>query len=577
MTAADLGRLTTRRHGAGEDVSLGAGTDAPVRFAGIPLAHWLFGLRTWVAMSLALYVAFWMQLDGASSAAVTVGILALPTRGQAIQKAFYRLIATVIGVVASIVIAGLFNEVRTLFLVALAGWLSICVFAAGWLDGNRAYAAVLSGFTVAIVAVPNIDSPQDTFSSGINRGAAVIIGILAVAVVSDLFRAPDLLPRLRSRLDALHRDVKRFAPRTLESGASDPIAVARLYGRIAVLRADVVTLPTESIAGRRRAVAARRALSALVGEARATRILASTFEETGDRHPWRTQIAKAFEGDGAGAEHLLDHRAGASDEATASFARLTGARGAEALVSSDGAVIDSLRDMESGQGPGRGPGLPVYRSWQAATHNALRVFVAVLVSATVLVFSGWPSTTFALAQVAALASIAAINPNPWGFASGAVIAMPIVVAVAGVTEFIVLDGVDDFLLLGIALLVPVVVCCLLIASGKPRLVGIGTLSVFFLPLVLSPSNPQNYDPQSYLTNGVLCMAAVILLAVALATLFPTSDARRRRWILASVSKTPSRGAGSAGGPTPKPPSWPRTASGSWRDSRTATTPIVPPR
>ena len=364
-------------------------------------------------MSLALYVAFWMQLDGASSAAVTVGILALPTRGQAIQKAFYRLIATVISVSWHRSSSrGFSTRSRTLFLVALAGWLAICVFAAGWLDGNRAYAAVLSGFTVAIVAVPNIDSPQDTFSSGINRGAAVIIGILAVAVVSDLFRAPDLLPGLRSRLDALHRDVKRFALRTLNSGASDPIAVARLYGRIAVLRADVVTLADGVGRGAGGGpVAARRALSALVGEARATRILASTFEETGDRHLWRTQIAKAFEGDGAGAEHLLDHRAGAGDEATASFARLTGARAAEALVSSDGAVIDSLRDMESGQGPGRGPGLPVYRSWQAAARNALRVFVAVLVSATVLVLSGWPSTTFALAQIAALASIAAINPT----------------------------------------------------------------------------------------------------------------------------------------------------------------------
>ena len=41
MTVADLGRLTKRRHEAGEDVSFAADTDAPVRFAGIrarPLA-----------------------------------------------------------------------------------------------------------------------------------------------------------------------------------------------------------------------------------------------------------------------------------------------------------------------------------------------------------------------------------------------------------------------------------------------------------------------------------------------------------------------------------------------------------
>ena len=285
MTAADPRRPTADGSTAERDASRAGAAAQPFRFAGIPLAHWLFGLRTWGAMMLALYVAFWLQLDGASSAAVTVGILALPTRGQALQKALYRLTGTVVGVVAAIVIAGLFNEVRTLFLVALAGWLAICVFGAGWLDGNRAYAAVLSGFTVAIVAVPNIDSPQDTFSSGINRGAAGTIGILAVALVSDLFRAPDVLPSLLGKLDALHRDVKGFALRTLEDGASDPVAVAQLYARIAALRTDVLILPTESIAGRRRAVAARRALSALVGETRAARIVASTFAVTReDRH-----------------------------------------------------------------------------------------------------------------------------------------------------------------------------------------------------------------------------------------------------------------------------------------------------
>lgn len=530
---AHRGRTRT----AGEDLSLVGAAAQPVRFAGVPLAHWLFGLRTWLAMMLALYVAFWMQLDGASSAAVTVGILALPTRGQVFGKALYRVIATVIGVVASIVMAGLFNEIRTLFVVALAGWLALCVFAAGWLDGDRASAAVLSGFTVAIVAMANIDSPQDTFSSSINRGAAIMIGIVAVTLVSDLFRAPDLLPTLLGKIDTIHRDVKNFALRTLESDAPDPVEVARLFGRISALRADVVTLPLESIAGRTRAAAARQALSALVGEVRAARILASTFQATGeDRHAWRARIAEALHGGGVHAEKLLDHCASVIHDQTGDVARLIAARGATALITEDRRVVESLCDVESGRGPGRGPGLPVYHSGRAAARNALRVFIAVLLSATVLVLSGWPSTTFALVLVAALASIAATTPNPWRFAVGTLIAMPVVAAVAGVTEFIVLDGVDAFPLLAIAMLVPIMVCCLLMTSGNPKLMPVGTSMVFFLPLVLSPSNPQSYDPQSFLTTSVLCISAAIILAVALATLLPTSDGRRRRWMLGAVRR-----------------------------------------
>jgi uncharacterized membrane protein YccC len=77
-----------------------------VTIAGFPLSSWAFALRIWAAMMVALYVAFWLQLESVSSAAVTVGILALQTRGQAYQKAAYRLLATIVGVVASFVIGG---------------------------------------------------------------------------------------------------------------------------------------------------------------------------------------------------------------------------------------------------------------------------------------------------------------------------------------------------------------------------------------------------------------------------------------------------------------------------------------
>ena len=93
--------------------------------AGFPLSAWAFALRIWAAMMVGLYAAFLLQLDSASSAAVTVGILALQTRGQAYQKAGYRILATMIGVVASFVIAGLFPQSRGLFLIGFAGWLGL--------------------------------------------------------------------------------------------------------------------------------------------------------------------------------------------------------------------------------------------------------------------------------------------------------------------------------------------------------------------------------------------------------------------------------------------------------------------
>ena len=172
-----------------------------ITVAGFPLSAWAFAFRIWAAMMMALYAAFWLQLESASSAAVTVGILALQTRGQAYQKAVYRVLATVVGVVASFVIAGLFPQSRELFLIGFAGWLGLCVYVGGLLDGNRAYGAVLAGYTVALVAVTQIDSPQGIFLAGVNRGAAIVVGIAALALVSDVFAAPNFHSGLAGKLD----------------------------------------------------------------------------------------------------------------------------------------------------------------------------------------------------------------------------------------------------------------------------------------------------------------------------------------------------------------------------------------
>ena len=142
----------------------------------IPVHIWAYALRVSLAALVALYVAFWLQLGGASSAAVTVAILAQPTRGAALAKAANRIAATLIGATMSVVIAGLFPGERIGMLGAFVCWICICVFVASYLRGYQAYAAVLSGYTVAIIALVNIDTPQNVFTTMTDRMAAIAIG-----------------------------------------------------------------------------------------------------------------------------------------------------------------------------------------------------------------------------------------------------------------------------------------------------------------------------------------------------------------------------------------------------------------
>ena len=213
--------------------------------AGFPLSAWAFAFRTWAAMVTALYAAFWLQLDSASSAAVTVSILALQTRGQAYQRALYRVLATIIGVIASIVIAGLFAQTRELFTIVFAAWLGLCVYVGGLLEDSRAYGAVLSGYTVALVAVVQIDSPQNIVLAGFNRGAAIVVGVAALALISDVFGAPNLDASLPAKLTTTHRRIIAVALAILGGKSADPIQSANLLREITALRPDISALAVE--------------------------------------------------------------------------------------------------------------------------------------------------------------------------------------------------------------------------------------------------------------------------------------------------------------------------------------------
>jgi hypothetical protein len=243
----------------------------PLSFAGAPASAWAFGIRIWAAVVVALAASFWLELEAPSTAALTVAILATPTRGEALHKASYRLMATVIGVTAAIAITALFSQARDLLIAAFAAWIGLCVYAATLMDGNRAYAAVLSGYTVAFVAIQQIDTAEHVFETGMARGAAIAVGIAAVALVNDLLAAPDTFPRVASQLAALHGRVRDYTKPVPGDEAADAATAAGLLRDIAALRPDIASLAPESASGAVRGAAARSAAVALAAEVYAAR------------------------------------------------------------------------------------------------------------------------------------------------------------------------------------------------------------------------------------------------------------------------------------------------------------------
>jgi uncharacterized membrane protein YccC len=520
------------RRAAPVAVTLVQSVSRTMTIAGFPLSTSAFALRIWTAMMVALYAAFWLQLESASSAAVTVAILALQTRGQTYQKAAYRVLATIIGVVASIVIAALFAQSRSLFVIGFAGWLGLCVYAGGVLDGNRAYSAVLSGYTVALVAMTQIDSPQNIFSAGINRGAAIVVGIAALALISELFAAPNVHTGLSDKLIAAHRRVRAFALAILRGESANPIQSANLLHEITALHPDITALFAESSGGGARAAAARSAAVALVAEVSAAGALASLPADT--LPSLRRALGEAL-ADGLGNEsRALQLRLQHADVGYADPNDALFTRHALDLLFENRRAQDAIEDLQAGRRPPRRILTPIYRSRRAAVRNGLRAFLAVVISAILFSLGGWPFASQGVAWVGLTIAFSANTPNPRAFAAEAVIAMAIAALLAGVTEFLILDGVDQFPLLAIGMAPSVIAAALLLTSPNPKLATIAFLVLVFFAVILDPTNPQVYNPETYLFSSFMAIASVVLLFVLLRTVLPTSDALRRHWYLTSA-------------------------------------------
>jgi uncharacterized membrane protein YccC len=483
-----------------------AAVEPPVTFAALAASSWAFAVRVWLAMIVALYASFWLELETPSSAAITVAILALPSRGQGLEKAGFRLIATIIGVAASIAIAGLFAQTDGLMLAVFSAWIGLCVYAAAMLDGNRAYAAALCCITVALIAVQQIDNPQQVFASGVARGAAIAVGVLATALVNDVLAAPDYHPVLLERLEALHGRVMRTIENVVRGETASSAVAAGLLRDIAAVRPEIASLVTESSSGNARSVAARTAMVDLVTGLFLARALAALLAVA--TPAMREQTASALDG-GSGALPLASGSNnpddGSSDLLTNSLAWLR-----RELIRKNADIRGSLAALRAGVHPAREWRAPLYRSHRIAAETGVRAGLHFTLAAIFFVVAGWPATDICLSLVAVMIALGSTAPDARLFTTIAILATPIACMLAGILKYLVLDGVSQFQLLAIGLAPFIIGLALLLTLPSRRLSSLGRLILVFTLVVLALSNPQTYDPTTFLVMSLfVCLSAVL--------------------------------------------------------------------
>jgi uncharacterized membrane protein YccC len=522
--------------------------------AGPPL---LFGLRLWASVCLALYVAFWLELDNAYWAGTSAALVCLPHLGASLRKGWFRLIGTVVGAVMIVVLTAVFPQNRFGFLVGLALWGGACALVATLLRNFAAYAAALAGFTAAIVANDQLGATGgpngQAFMLAVYRVSEIWIGIVSAGIVLAGTDFGDAPRRLAAQFAALAAEIaKGFSSSlTLAGGSSsdtlqpvrrelirrvialDPIMDESL-GESAQLRYHSPVLQA-AIDGLFYALAAWRStavrLSHLpkdVARQEVNAILRSIPPELRSAAQAGQTISWTENPSGKRAE--CDTAAGALRALPpgSPSLRLLAAHVAN-LLAGFAAVLDGLALLVADPARIQSPRRTTLHvpDWLPALVNGGRAFVTIGAVEVFWIVTEWPNGALAITFTAIGVILLAPRADAaYAQAVQLTIGTALAAVCAAIILFAVLPQLETFAGFSMALALYFVPIGMLMAQASPGMfVLFIAMSANFVPL-LAPANQMSYDTVQFYNSAIAIVAGGSVAALSYRLLPPLSPAFR---------------------------------------------------
>jgi uncharacterized membrane protein YccC len=528
----------------------------------------LFGLRLWAAVCLALFVAFWLELDDPFWAGTSAAIVCQLQLGASLRKGWFRMIGTVVGATMIVVLTACFPQDRIAFLVLLALWCGLCAFAATAFRNFASYSAALAGYTAAIIAANNLGATggasPDVFLLAVTRASEICIGIACAGIVlagTDLGGAQRRLAesfanlaagimgrfgRMLALAEAQLPDTKaerrEFARRVI---ALDPI-IDQALGESSHMRYHSPNLQT-AMYGLFAALDGWRGVAAHLGRLpeaarrQGARIILRSFPselrsipESGSPVLWI-------------ADPMALHRI--CEEAVRTLIALPADTPSLRLLADETAkllagmshVLDGLALLVDA--PHRpSPGARGFRlsepDWLPALINAARAFLAIGAVELFWVATAWPNGASAIVFVAVLALL--LSPKgdlAYGGSLAFALGVAGAVACAAAIKFAVLPTLQTFPAFCAALGLFLLPGGFAIAvSRQPTVTAVLTAMTFNVMPLLAPTNEMNYDTIQYYNSALAIVVGCGVAPLAFWLLPPLSPALRVRRLLALTSR-----------------------------------------
>ena len=476
-----------------------------------------FAVKTLLGGGLALWLALRWGLEQPAWALMTAFIVAQPLSGMVVQKGLARLAGTLVGTFMSVVFIGLFAQTPWLFLLALALWLALCTAASTQLRSAWAYAFVLAGYTVAIIALPAIDHPLQVFDQAVARCTEICLGIVCATLSSALVWPLRVEQQLGDQARQAWRSGLQTASAMLGGEDEARKGLLDILGRVVAIDAQREHAWFEGARGRQRAKAIRGLSQKLMVLLRLSRSVRRQWRQLDSPQaarlaPWLEEVRSQLASPELASLLLLRQRIwdAAQDEAISSAEHFCLARLA-LLLDFAMAATQALLDMEQGRTPEDvSQGLAVHRDLTLALLFGSRSALAFLVMSSFWLATAWPSAPGGLVLTCVVCSLFASRENGaqigLSFLRGILLAIPTAFFVGQ----ILLPQWSSFALLALAMGVPLFFAAL--GMAHPRTGPTATAFCLHFIVLVGPANVMHYDVATLL-NSALAMLVGVSAAV----------------------------------------------------------------
>jgi uncharacterized membrane protein YccC len=520
----------------------------------------LFGLRLWAAVCIALYIAFWLQLDNPSWAGTSAAIVCQPSLGASLRKGWFRMIGTAAGAVAIVLLTACFPQNRLGFLLGLALWGGACGVMVALLRNFAAYSAALAGYTAVIIASDELGATggasNDVFMLAITRASEICIGIVCAGVVLAATDFGGTGRQLALQFAELSAEIIQKLVRTFTLSGPEPLETRAfrrdLVRRVIALNPVIDQALGESSDLRSRSLILQTAVDGLFAALAGWRMVAVHLDRLPNNQSRRQAdiVLRNIPPELHSAPTEGEAKSWATDPSSARRActaalwalatlpvctpslRLLADQTARAFIgirrTFDGLLLltDPARHV-----PGSASTRFYVPDLLPSLLDGLRVFVTIGAVELFWIVTEWPNGT----QAIVFASIGVMlfaqrADQAYVTVMSFMVGVTLSVVLAAIVAFAVLPGVETFAGFSLAIGLVLVPVGALMAQPWQTVVFVG-MTANFIPL-LAPTNQMSYDTQQFYNGALAIVAGVGVAALVFRVLPPLSPELRSRRLLA---------------------------------------------